>query len=178
MCLTVQFEQEEMRRNEAEASFASFLAWLLGGLLVWIPLCFTRGKGRRERLRASAKKTKFMTVARYDTREDAEADARVLAEHGLHAQVVGAETPGATAKSRDRLPSIELQLPEQDAFAAGQILRALDPPEKEDRAEVGSRKEDVVFPCEECGAMLQFPSNRRGKVDVCRHCGDYVDVPK
>ena len=181
MCLTVQFEQEERRRNEAEAQFGSVLSRSLIGLLG----CFFGVRSVRsaracgmEPPRASVRKAKFMTIARYETREDAEADAGVLAEHGLHAQVVGEETPGTATKSPDQLPPFELQMPEQGAFAAAQILRALDPPEGEDRAEGSSLEEDVVFPCEECGAMLQFPSDRRGKVDVCRHCGEYVDVPK
>ncbi len=119
-----------------------------------------------------------MTVARYETREEAQTDAELLAEHGLRPRIVGEETGPANVEGPARVPPIELQVSEQVAFAAGQMLHALDPPEQEDQTERDVSKEDVVFRCEECGAMLQFPADRRGKVDVCRHCGDYVDVPK
>jgi hypothetical protein len=37
---------------------------------------------------------------------------------------------------------------------------------------------DVTFPCEECGKSVTFPAQRRGHVETCPHCGNYVDVPE
>lgn len=36
----------------------------------------------------------------------------------------------------------------------------------------------ISFACEECGKPISFPAERRGKVEVCPKCGEYVDVPE
>ncbi|NLS93840.1 MAG: hypothetical protein GXX96_16890 [Planctomycetaceae bacterium] len=173
MCLTVEFEQEEMQRDEAEASFASFL----GGLLINGLPRLGRAERRAWHSLVPRRKAKLVTIAHYETCEDAEADVKILAEHGIRALTVGEETRVVSEGRLGWQPTIELQVPVQFAFTAGQILRAADPPQEEQRVERDMSEEDVVFPCEECGEMLSFPGYRRGKVEVCRHCGEYVDVP-
>lgn len=36
----------------------------------------------------------------------------------------------------------------------------------------------ISFACEECGKPISFPAERRGRVEVCPRCGEYVDVPE
>jgi membrane protease YdiL (CAAX protease family) len=36
---------------------------------------------------------------------------------------------------------------------------------------------DVAFACQECGKQVAFPADRGGHVEICPHCGEYVDVP-
>lgn len=37
---------------------------------------------------------------------------------------------------------------------------------------------DVTFACEECGKQITFPGERRGKVETCPKCHEYIDVPE
>jgi membrane protease YdiL (CAAX protease family) len=36
---------------------------------------------------------------------------------------------------------------------------------------------DVTFDCQECGRSITFPGERRGHVEECPECHNYVDVP-
>ncbi len=36
---------------------------------------------------------------------------------------------------------------------------------------------DITFACQECGRSITFPGERRGRVEECPECGNYVDVP-
>lgn len=36
---------------------------------------------------------------------------------------------------------------------------------------------DITFDCEDCGAQITFPGDRRGKTETCPKCHEYVDVP-
>ena len=39
-------------------------------------------------------------------------------------------------------------------------------------------KPDVTFDCEECGQSVTFPGARRGGVETCPICNEYIDVPE
>ena len=43
-------------------------------------------------------------------------------------------------------------------------------------AETSADPTPVVTVCEECGQEATFPSAQRGTVQVCPHCGEYIDV--
>ncbi len=137
MCLTVEFERQEQQRNDVEAEFASTLGGILAPTALW--------HSNRRRHPRQNRKVETATIARYETREEAETDARILAKHGIVATIQGDEREVATPLGSDQLPPIELRVPASIAFATGQILRALDPPETEEPvADVSD--EDVVFP--------------------------------
>ena len=36
----------------------------------------------------------------------------------------------------------------------------------------------ITFACEECGEPITVPGERRGRVEICPLCGEYVDVPE
>jgi len=36
----------------------------------------------------------------------------------------------------------------------------------------------IDFVCEECGKDISFPGHRRGGVETCPECKQYVDVPE
>jgi hypothetical protein len=38
-------------------------------------------------------------------------------------------------------------------------------------------REDITFACQECGKVITFPIDRRGAVETCPYCFNYVDVP-
>ena len=104
----------------------------------------------------------------------------VLEERGIRAEVVGE----ALGNAAGRLPLGEATAPriwvrEGDARCArelieectGQLQQASD-----DLGE-GDEPEEVAFLCEECGRYVAFPARRRGHVETCPLCGNYVDVP-
>jgi membrane protease YdiL (CAAX protease family) len=37
--------------------------------------------------------------------------------------------------------------------------------------------EEIMFACQECGEVITFSGERRGHVETCPHCEEYVDVP-
>ena len=40
-----------------------------------------------------------------------------------------------------------------------------------------SSEAEITYPCDECGKDITFPGDRRGHVEICPECGEYVDVP-
>ncbi|MCY2988957.1 MAG: hypothetical protein NTY19_13960 [Planctomycetota bacterium] len=121
---------------------------------------------------------KPVTIATYDDRFDAELAVHVLAQYGIEAtlELSGAGSPGWFGVNSALV--IELQVLLAAATSARQILQeSVGPscPEIEPRAL--AEEEDIVCRCPECGETLVFPSHRRGKVETCRRCGNYVDVP-
>jgi hypothetical protein len=45
-------------------------------------------------------------------------------------------------------------------------------------AMLARRKQDsITFNCEECDALITFPGARRGHVETCPKCREYIDVP-
>ncbi len=169
MCLTVQFEREEQQRHGNEAIFAR---WLLG--VFGVSYSLPRSAGPPRQLR---RETETVTIVRYQRREEAEADAAVLAEREIAATIVGDAPELANPTDSDRTAHIELQVPAAAASSALAILRAMDAPEPEQNA-TDAPLGCISFACEECGASLSVPASRCGRVDVCDQCGEYVDVPE
>ncbi len=130
-----------------------------------------------DRFKSQRRRVEDVTIAHYETLADARQDAAILAEQGIRSVVVGEESRQRTVRRADRLPPIRLQVPAGKAFAANLVFRALDPDDAEP-AVSEETLEDVAFPCEECGTLIAFPGDRRGKVETCPRCGAFVDVPR
>jgi hypothetical protein len=105
----------------------------------------------------------------------------ILEGRGIRAQVVGeflGNAAGRLPLGQSTAPQIWVR--EGDAGRAREIIEeyAIRP-----RHEAGAstedddQTEDVAFFCEECGNGVVFPNSRRGHVETCPHCGNYVDVP-
>ena len=67
---------------------------------------------------------------------------------------------------------VKLQVAEEDAEDALQIIEQIK------RRRNDSTLPKISFDCENCGKPLEFEGKRRGGVETCRHCGQYVDVPE
>lgn len=50
--------------------------------------------------------------------------------------------------------------------------------EKQPDSELAVNLGRVTFECEECGKQISFGGDRRGCVEVCPKCHEYVDVPE
>ena len=122
-----------------------------------------------ETFKSQRRPVEDVTIDHYEALADAREDAAILAERGIPSVVVGKEAGRPTVSRPDRLPPIRLQVPAGKAFAANQVLRALDPVDAEP-ADSEEPLEDVAFPCEECGKRIALPGDRRGKVETCPVC--------
>lgn len=47
-----------------------------------------------------------------------------------------------------------------------------------DAQAVAKSTEPVVAECEECGKSSSYPGEVRGRVENCKHCDAYIDVPE
>lgn len=72
----------------------------------------------------------------------------------------------------DYLGAVKIQVPEQEAEAAAKFVSKFD----ERDSNVGEA--DIHFRCSECGRAISFPARRRGGVETCPFCHEYVDVPE
>lgn len=123
-------------------------------------------------------------------RSDAEASIIVaaLAREGIEAQATGGFTSGFQAEAPGE---VRVLVHQSDLEAARSLLDALTSPKagggcgcscgsscespSQPRAELAGM--EVAFNCEDCGKPLVFPAERCGYVEVCKHCGQYIDVP-
>jgi len=106
----------------------------------------------------------------------------ILAEKGIRAESVGDSLGNAAGL----LPVGETIAPrvwvrEGDAGRAREIAEEWINRHRKVAASAGQNgpddEEDVVFLCQECRHVIGFPSERRGHVETCPACGNYVDVP-
>ena len=104
----------------------------------------------------------------------------VLEERGIRAEVVG-EALGSAA---GRLPLGEATAPriwvrEGDSRRARELIEECTGQLQQagDDLDTDDEPEEIAFLCEECERYVAFPAWRRGHVETCPHCGNYVDVP-
>jgi membrane protease YdiL (CAAX protease family) len=119
---------------------------------------------------------KLVTVATFDFPAEAEAHKIRLEQEGIRVFLGDDNLVGANWFLANAVGGVKLQVAAEDAQRAAEILdrhrTAHTPSENE------PLQEDVVFACQECGKTIAFPGERRGHVEVCPHCGRYVDVPR
>ena len=67
---------------------------------------------------------------------------------------------------------VKVQVPDTQAEEAVKFIAEFEPPV------VASDEPAIHFRCSECGKEISFPAKRRGGVETCPHCYEYVDVPE
>jgi hypothetical protein len=110
----------------------------------------------------------------------AEADMVVhwLAERGIEAAVKDRFAAGTFQVSQIVAPyGIEVctMNPTQTEDARRALAEFLT--HRESRVEAKST-DPIVAQCEECGKSSTFSGKVRGRVENCRHCNAYIDVPE
>lgn len=118
-------------------------------------------------------------VGEYETAAEAQLICTLLGERGIRAFVdrehymLGWNSMSLQGVAR--LPRVLVA--RHDEAAARQLLTTAHLVEDDDADE--SDATDVVsFLCDECGALVTLPGNRRGSVGECPACGERVDVPE
>jgi hypothetical protein len=115
---------------------------------------------------------KLVTIATFDSPAEAQAMKFLLEEQGF--EVFLADDKLALTLS-NAVGAAKLQVLESKAQLAARFVE--ENRQRARRRSHGSDKPDITFACEECGQTLCVPGNRRGGVETCPHCGEYVDVP-
>jgi membrane protease YdiL (CAAX protease family) len=117
----------------------------------------------------------LVTIATFDFPTQAEAERLLLEQEGIRTFLADDNLVGMDWFVSNAVGGAKLQVAAQDADRARKLLdeyRTL----KADVDENLSGKE-VTFACQGCGKSITFPGERCGHVEVCPHCGSYVDVP-
>ena len=180
MCLTVQFEREEQERHRDELAWmlhpiSSFVFYLLSWLI--------NGRNASDSTLQAGQEEKSelppipnpATVCAFEYVGEADTCCDLLNHFGIQAQLV--QIQGASPFLPNVACGVVVQVASCDIERARNIIdeyRSI----KEERCGARSQDGNITFECEECGAEITFPTHRQGRVEVCPHCGEYVDVPE
>lgn len=119
---------------------------------------------------------RLVTIATFDVPVKAEAARLLLDQMGIEAVLTDANLVGMNWALANAVGGAKLQVRAAEAHRAREILAEAPLPARQTRR--ATDEQDVRFACEECGQALAFPAHRRGGVETCPHCGEYVDVPE
>jgi len=118
---------------------------------------------------------KLVTIATFDYPAEAQVIKLMLEAQGFDVFLADDNLVRLNLFLAPAVGGAKLQVKESDAKEASRFV-------EENRQAARARsddsdKPDVTFACEECGQTLSFPGKRRGGVETCPHCREYVDVP-
>jgi hypothetical protein len=123
----------------------------------------------------------LVTIATFDHRAMADVCRVALAQAGISVFVADDNVIGGfNVLLSNALGGIKVQVAKRDVERA---LRVVEDARGRGALAASDERSDVPFDpirfeCEECGKPVAFPADRRGKVEVCPHCHEYLDVPE
>ena len=117
----------------------------------------------------------LVTIATFDLPALAHAARIALENEGIPAFLADNNLVTMDWFLSNAVGGAKLQVAAGDAARAREILdrRTNSPASAETPAADALR-----FTCQECGKTVVFPGDRRGQVEECPYCGNYVDVPE
>ena len=119
----------------------------------------------------------LVCLTTFETREQADMAKAMLESNGIKASVSADDAGGARPHLAFTSGGVQLFVLDKNLEKATAILQVEHREEASDRAFSRSETE-ITFECEECGKSISFPADRRGRVETCRFCNAYVDVPE
>jgi hypothetical protein len=117
---------------------------------------------------------KLVTIATFDLPSEAQSMKLLLEERGFEVFLADDNVVRVNWFLANALGGAKLQVLESKAQLAAQFVEECRNRAVADKA----GKPEVKFDCEECGKPLAFPGIRRGGVETCPHCFEYIDVPE
>ncbi len=119
--------------------------------------------------------TNPVTIATYHSLTKAEAARLLLVHNGIEAILLNENIIAMDWFLMNAVGGIKLQTSSEDAERATNII---DEYELDQRARLKSQATEFIrFKCSECDAPQQFTGDRRGGVETCKECGEFIDVP-
>ncbi|HNO80138.1 MAG TPA: DUF2007 domain-containing protein [Phycisphaerae bacterium] len=116
----------------------------------------------------------------YRAADVGEADIVVhwLAERGIAAEVKDRHAASTLQFPQIVAPcGIEVCVMDRSQLDEAQSILA-DYLNQQDLERDAKSDEPVIAECEECGKSTTFPGDLRGRVENCKHCDAYIDVPE
>lgn len=114
----------------------------------------------------------MVKLTSYATISEALLCQSVLRGHGIESYLENEGGAGAGLQWVNSVRGIEIVVATEDAQSAATLLA-----EVNEQLQQGAQAAPITFACEECGAEITFPGERRGQVETCPKCYEYVDVP-
>lgn len=119
---------------------------------------------------------KLVTIATFDFPAEAQTMKLLLEEQGFDVCLADDNLVRTNWFLSNAVGGAKLQVLESKADLAARFVQ-------ESRERIrgnpeATAKADVSFACEECGKTITFPEKRRGGVETCPQCREYVDVPE
>ena len=118
----------------------------------------------------------FVTVGTHYSMAEAEPERLALEAAGISA--IATDEGMSTLLVPNLVGGIKIQVAAADAARAEEVLAELRAEAHLPGADADAADDGVSFKCTSCQAEIWFPSDRRGHVEVCPECGNYVDVPQ
>jgi hypothetical protein len=118
----------------------------------------------------------LVTIAAYDLPSLAEVDRVFLEQEGISAFLADDNLVTMNWLLANAVGGAKLLVAASEAGRAAELLAQCRA--QQSQAQLDRPQTDVTFPCEECAGNMTFPAEYRGRVEVCPHCSQYVDVPE
>jgi len=103
---------------------------------------------------------------------DAQLCQAMLRQNGIDSYLENEGSVGVNWLWSNAVGGVKLFVESQHLNAARELLA-----EGEVASEPIGIAAPIDFACEECGKEVSFPGDRRGKVETCPKCHEYIDVP-
>jgi membrane protease YdiL (CAAX protease family) len=117
----------------------------------------------------------LVTIATFNYPAEAEAFRLLLEEQGIQTFIADDNLAGMNWLYSNAVGGAKIQVAASDAGQAKKIVKKHQAAKKKLIEKLPC--EDISFTCEDCGKKITFPAERRGGVETCPHCNNYVDVP-
>lgn len=176
ICMTVQFEQEEQQRHRNESTLFSFIGFLTG----WSSI---NGREPTDTIPPDAQEPKDelrslsnpITVCTFENVSEANTCCALLDQLGVDGQLI--HTEGTNPFVPSAADGVILQVASTDVERAKEIIDEYRSVKTQTSSSARKQDGHITFECEDCGTEVTFPTHRQGGVEVCPHCGEYLDVP-
>ncbi|QDU57155.1 putative signal transducing protein [Aeoliella mucimassa] len=116
---------------------------------------------------------RLVKLTSYSTIAEAQLCQAVLQQEGIDCFLENEASVGVNWLWSNALGGVKLLVPHEQLEAATTLLESVQLTESA-KQDLG----DITFECEDCGAQITFPGERRGKTETCPKCHEYVDVPE
>ncbi len=122
-------------------------------------------------------KTSLVTIEAYQFVAEAELMRATLDQAGIDAYLADDHLIAMDWLMSAAVGGVKLQVAPADVAAAMSLVKEVQD-KRRTSAKDDKSGELVQFECENCGLPISFPAFRRGGVESCPECRQYVDVPE